>query len=189
MLKAMESGPGSISTTHARSAEHTIEKLVSCAMEKGPQVTRELAISKLAAAIDIVVYLRSEVVPNGDDGTFRQIVGGRKFAREAAVDEDQLVGIGEAVAVEVGDDTVQCRRRSRHFVQVRDGGDIGVFPLFVARGGEAQFGEAGAALRAEVAHPLWGLRSAIVGIDGVEILPDGIVGGQSHYAASALSQS
>src|SRR3546814_12750763 len=71
MLKAMESGPGSISTTHARSAEHTIEKLVSCAMEKGPQVTRELAISKLAAAIDIVMYLRSEVVPNGD-GTFRQ---------------------------------------------------------------------------------------------------------------------
>ncbi|NHA01188.1 Flp pilus assembly complex ATPase component TadA [Nocardioides sp. W3-2-3] len=41
MLKAMESGPGSISTTHARSAVHTIEKLVSCAMEKGPQVTRE----------------------------------------------------------------------------------------------------------------------------------------------------
>src|SRR3546814_10956141 len=71
MLKAMESGPGSISTTHARSAEHTIEKLVSCAMEQGPQVTRELAISKLAAAIDIVMYLRSEVAPNGD-GTFRQ---------------------------------------------------------------------------------------------------------------------
>ena len=51
MLKAMESGPGSISTTHARSAEHTIEKLVSCAMEKGPQVTRELAISGLFIAI------------------------------------------------------------------------------------------------------------------------------------------
>jgi pilus assembly protein CpaF len=75
MLKAMESGPGSISTTHARSAEHTIEKLVSCAMEKGPQVTRELAISKLAAAIDIVMYLRSEVVPTHEqagDGTFRK---------------------------------------------------------------------------------------------------------------------
>jgi len=55
MLKAMESGPGSISTTHARSAEHTIEKLVSCAMEKGPQVTRELAISKLAAAIIVAL--------------------------------------------------------------------------------------------------------------------------------------
>jgi pilus assembly protein CpaF len=71
MLKAMESGPGSISTTHARSADHTIEKLVSCAMEMGPQVTRELAISKLAAAVDIVMYLRAEVVDNGD-GTFRK---------------------------------------------------------------------------------------------------------------------
>ena len=64
MLKAMESGPGSICTTHARSAEHTIEKLVSCAMEKGPQVTRELAISKLAAAVDVVVYLRADVADN-----------------------------------------------------------------------------------------------------------------------------
>ena len=71
MLKAMESGPGSISTTHARSADHTIEKLVSCAMEMGPHVTRELAISKLAAAIDIVMYLRAEVVTNGD-GTLRK---------------------------------------------------------------------------------------------------------------------
>ena len=40
-------------------------------MEKGPQVTRELAISKLAAVIDIVIYLRSEVIPN-PDGTFRK---------------------------------------------------------------------------------------------------------------------
>ncbi len=62
MLKAMESGPGSISTTHARSAEHTVEKLVSCAMESGPQVTRELAISKIAAAIDVVIYLHADIV-------------------------------------------------------------------------------------------------------------------------------
>ncbi len=62
MLKAMESGPGSISTTHARSAEHTVEKLVSCAMESGPQVTRELAISKIAAAIDVVIYLHVDIV-------------------------------------------------------------------------------------------------------------------------------
>ena len=82
MLKAMESGPGSISTTHARSADHTIEKLVSCAMEMGPQVTRELAISKLAAAIDIVVYLRAEVVDNRD-GTFRK----RRWVEEVLVVE------------------------------------------------------------------------------------------------------
>lgn len=82
MLKAMESGPGSISTTHARSADHTIEKLVSCAMEIGPQVTRELAISKLAAAVDIVIYLRSEVVDTGG-GTFRK----RRWVEEVLIVE------------------------------------------------------------------------------------------------------
>jgi pilus assembly protein CpaF len=85
MLKAMESGPGSISTTHARSAEHTIEKLVSCAMEMGPQVTRELAISKLAAAVDVVVYLRVEIVANGD-GTFRK----RRWVEEVLIVEPSV---------------------------------------------------------------------------------------------------
>ena len=85
MLKAMESGPGSICTTHARSAGQTIEKLVSCAMETGPQVTRELAISKLAAAIDIVVYLHVEVVANGD-GTFRK----RRWVEEVLVVEPSV---------------------------------------------------------------------------------------------------
>jgi type IV secretory pathway ATPase VirB11/archaellum biosynthesis ATPase len=80
MIKAMESGPGSISTTHARSAELTIEKLVSCAMETGPQVSRELAISKLAAAIDVVMYVRAEVVPQ-TDGTFRK----RRWVEEVLV--------------------------------------------------------------------------------------------------------
>ena len=36
-----------------------------------PRFELELAISKLAAAIDIVIYLRSEVIPN-PDGTFRK---------------------------------------------------------------------------------------------------------------------
>jgi len=85
MLKAMESGPGSISTTHARSAEHTIEKLVSCAMEKGPQVTRELAISKLAAAIDVVVYLHADIVDN-HDGTFLK----RRWVEEVLIVEPSV---------------------------------------------------------------------------------------------------
>ncbi len=82
MLKAMESGPGSISTTHARSAEHTIEKLVSCAMESGPHVTRELAISKIAAAIDIVIYLHADIVEE-PDGTQRK----RRWVHEVLVVE------------------------------------------------------------------------------------------------------
>lgn len=82
MLKAMESGPGSISTTHARSAEHTVEKLVSCAMESGPQVTRELAISKIAAAIDVVIYLHADIVEE-PDGTQRK----RRWVHEVLVVE------------------------------------------------------------------------------------------------------
>ena len=49
MIKAMESGTGSISTTHASDAVAAIRKLVTCAMEAGPHVTQELATSKLAA--------------------------------------------------------------------------------------------------------------------------------------------
>lgn len=100
MLRAMESGPGSISTTHARSAEHTVEKLVSCAMETGPQVTRELAITKLAAAIDIVMYLHSEIVDQ-PDGTKRK----RRWVQEVLVVEpspDAVMGYSATPAFSPG---------------------------------------------------------------------------------------
>ena len=57
MIKAMESGTGSISTTHASDAVAAVRKLVTCAMEAGPHVTHELATSKLAATIDLIVQL------------------------------------------------------------------------------------------------------------------------------------
>jgi Flp pilus assembly CpaF family ATPase len=57
MIKAMESGTGSISTTHASDAVAAVRKLVTCAMEAGPHVTQELATSKLAATIDLIVQL------------------------------------------------------------------------------------------------------------------------------------
>src|SRR3546814_1526941 len=57
MIKAMESGTGSISTTHASDAVVAIRKLVTCAMEAGPHVTHELATSKLASTIDLIVQL------------------------------------------------------------------------------------------------------------------------------------
>lgn len=60
MIKAMESGTGSLSTTHATNAVAAIRKLVTCAMEAGPQVTHALATSKLAAAVDLVVHLDLE---------------------------------------------------------------------------------------------------------------------------------
>lgn len=57
MIKAMESGTGSISTTHASDAVAAVRKLVTCAMEAGPHVTHALATSKLASTIDLVVQL------------------------------------------------------------------------------------------------------------------------------------
>jgi len=57
MIKAMESGTGSISTTHASDAVAAVRKLVTCAMEAGPHVTQALATSKLAATIDLIIHL------------------------------------------------------------------------------------------------------------------------------------
>lgn len=67
MIKAMESGTGSISTTHAADAVAAVRKLVTCAMEAGPHVTQGLATSKLAATVDLIVQLSLEtkVVPGG----------------------------------------------------------------------------------------------------------------------------
>ena len=60
MIKAMESGTGSISTTHAADAVAAVRKLVTCAMEAGPHVTQGLATSKLAATVDLIVQLSME---------------------------------------------------------------------------------------------------------------------------------
>ena len=46
-----------ISTTHASDAVAAVRKLVTCAMEAGPHVTHDLATSKLAATIDLIVQL------------------------------------------------------------------------------------------------------------------------------------
>ena len=73
MIKAMESGTGSISTTHAADAVAAVRKLVTCAMEAGPHVTQGLATSKLAATVDLIVQLSLETTtgPNGPTRTRR----------------------------------------------------------------------------------------------------------------------
>lgn len=75
MIKAMESGTGSISTTHASDAVAAIRKLVTCAMEAGPHVTAELATAKLAATIDLVVHvaLTTSGTPHGSASRTRQV--------------------------------------------------------------------------------------------------------------------
>lgn len=81
MIKAMESGTGSISTTHASDAVAAIRKLVTCAMEAGPHVTHALATSKLAATIDVIVHLDLQTTSQGGR-SFRQ----RRVAEIIALD-------------------------------------------------------------------------------------------------------
>jgi len=67
MLKAMQSGSGSLSTTHANSAEAAIRKLITCAMEAGPHVTAAYATRAIAEDINLVVHLSMavEATPTG----------------------------------------------------------------------------------------------------------------------------
>ncbi|EGD42795.1 secretion system protein [Nocardioidaceae bacterium Broad-1] len=70
MIKAMESGTGSISTTHASDAVAAVRKLVTCAMEAGAHVTQELATSKLAATVDLIVQL--DLDTRSENGAFQR---------------------------------------------------------------------------------------------------------------------
>lgn len=73
MILAMESGSGSLSTTHSRSASDTMEKLTSCAMQSG-EITREAAIMKLARCVDVVVHMASRMVKDYRGGLRKQRV-------------------------------------------------------------------------------------------------------------------
>lgn len=66
MVKLMESGSGSISTTHAANGQAAMRKLITCAMEAGPQVSQELAAAKLADTIDLIVHLACDVNQDAD---------------------------------------------------------------------------------------------------------------------------
>ncbi|PSL01378.1 Flp pilus assembly CpaF family ATPase [Haloactinopolyspora alba] len=57
MFKAMQSGAGSLSTTHAHSARAAIERIVTCAMEAGQHVTESFAYRQIAEHIDLVVQI------------------------------------------------------------------------------------------------------------------------------------
>lgn len=66
MFKCMQSGSGSMSTTHAASAEGAIRKLVTCATQAGANITRSYALNVIAEDIDLIVQLQAETVPNRD---------------------------------------------------------------------------------------------------------------------------
>jgi Flp pilus assembly CpaF family ATPase len=67
MLKAMQSGSGSISTTHAAHAVGALEKLVTCVMESGQHATHDFALRAVAAGIDVVVHVTkaTHATPDG----------------------------------------------------------------------------------------------------------------------------
>lgn len=88
MVKLMESGAGSMSTTHAASASSAVDKLVSCAMEAGPHISHDVAIRKLARTIDLVVQLGCDVVRDRRDT--------KKARKVRYVDEVVLIQPGEA---------------------------------------------------------------------------------------------
>jgi Flp pilus assembly CpaF family ATPase len=71
MIKAMESGAGSISTTHAATAEAALRKLVTCAMEAGAHDTQDYATRAVAENIDLVVQLHLETTPLPDGSARR----------------------------------------------------------------------------------------------------------------------
>jgi len=80
MLEAMQAGTGSLSTTHAESAESAVSRLVTCAMKAGAHVTHDYAVRAIASALNIIVHVdvRTELQP---DGTFLK----RRWTSEIAI--------------------------------------------------------------------------------------------------------
>ena len=72
MIKAMQSGSGSISTTHSANAVGAIRKLITCAMEAGSHVTEAYAERAVAEHIDVIVQLQLDTAPTADGEARRE---------------------------------------------------------------------------------------------------------------------
>lgn len=109
MIKAMESGTGSLSTTHAANAEACVRKLVTCAMEDGSHVTRDLAVEKLSGCLDLIVQLGKhiETLP---DGT--QVL--RRWISEVALIEPGEREIGYSLTYLFGPNAAEPARATGH---------------------------------------------------------------------------
>ncbi len=75
MIKAMQSGSGSISTTHSANAVGAIRKLITCAMEAGSHVTEAYAQRAIAEHINVIVqlHLDTQSSPDGESRRERYI--------------------------------------------------------------------------------------------------------------------
>ncbi|GAA1435905.1 CpaF/VirB11 family protein [Microlunatus lacustris] len=72
LIKAVQSGEGSISTTHAANARSAVDKLVTCALEAGPHITEAYATRAVTEHIDLVVQLNLELQPGQSDRSARR---------------------------------------------------------------------------------------------------------------------
>lgn len=57
MMDAMQAGKGSVSTVHATSTRHTVDRLVNLAMKAGPHITAAYAYRQIADNIDLIVNI------------------------------------------------------------------------------------------------------------------------------------
>ena len=57
MFQAMQTGAGSLSTTHATSGRAAVERLVTCAMSAGAHVTETFAYRQVAEHINLIVQI------------------------------------------------------------------------------------------------------------------------------------
>ncbi|KAB7740062.1 CpaF family protein [Nostocoides sp. F2B08] len=120
MIKAMESGTGSLSTTHAANAEACIRKLVTCAMEAGSHVNRDLALEKLAGCLEVIVQLSRQVVylPDGTQQLRRwvsEVVVVEPGEREKGYALTHLFGPSSAgAAAATGIISERCRTLTEH---------------------------------------------------------------------------
>ncbi|MCW2588304.1 MAG: ptlH 2, partial [Mycobacterium sp.] len=125
MIKAMESGTGSISTTHASDAVAALRKLVTCAMEAGPHVTHALATSKLASTIDLIVHL--DMRTTRENGTSERQ---RRVAEIIAVDPgERETGYATTLvfAPDVGGTAVPAVLPDRYRALTQHGFDLGAY--------------------------------------------------------------
>lgn len=68
MIDAALSSTGSLSTTHARDAYGAIDKLITCGMQAGAQVTEQYMTRALGSCLDLVVFLNLDTHGRGAYG-------------------------------------------------------------------------------------------------------------------------
>jgi Flp pilus assembly CpaF family ATPase len=86
LIKAMEEGAGTLSTTHATDAKACIQKLITCAQESEQAWPSQVVAQKLSDTLNLVVHLCCDTIDDGQGGS----------QKNRYVDEITAVTPGEA---------------------------------------------------------------------------------------------